>query len=92
MADTKTYISGHPIKLVDNKDGTFSLGVSGISLDIGDLDLDDFKAKDIPKYSWFVGGTPPTPVEEFAWGMEFNKNTGKLTVYCWTGDNWVGVE
>jgi hypothetical protein len=46
----------------------------------------------IPEYAWFSDDvTKPTPTEDFAWGNEFNKVTGELKVYGWTGVTWVEV-
>ncbi|OQC75279.1 MAG: hypothetical protein BWX44_00010 [Spirochaetes bacterium ADurb.Bin001] len=46
----------------------------------------------IPEYAWFSDDvTKPTPTEDFAWGNEFNKVTGELKVYGWTGTVWMEV-
>lgn len=46
----------------------------------------------IVEYAWFSDDiTKPTPTEGFAWGNEFNKTTGELIVYGWTGAAWVEV-
>ncbi len=96
MADTKTYISGHPIKLVDNNDGTFNIGVnSGFTVDelVSSLELNKLEIKDIPKYTWFTeDDSAPTPTEVFAWGLMFDKETGVIKVYGWAGDKWVEVD
>lgn len=39
MADTTTYINAHPIKLVDNGDGTYSFGVSNGESAVTVIDL-----------------------------------------------------
>lgn len=46
----------------------------------------------IPEYAWFSDAAiKPTPAEAFAWGNQFNKVTGELKVFGWTGTAWVEV-
>ncbi len=47
--------------------------------------------KSTAEYSWLTGGTMPTPIEDFAWGVEFNASTGAITAYGWSGSVWVEV-
>lgn len=45
----------------------------------------------IVEYAWFDGDAEPTPTEAFAWGVKFNKTTGVVTNYGWSGTAWVEV-
>ena len=46
----------------------------------------------IPEYAWSMGAEQPIPADQtkFAWGYEFEPNTGDITTYGWSG-TWVEV-
>lgn len=45
----------------------------------------------ISEYAWITGDTPPTPLEGFAWGYEFDPDNGTVTKHGWSGQAWVDI-
>ena len=86
MTDRVVYIGGNPVKLIDNGDGTFSIGTSADVTVNADVSV----TGSIAEYMWDASDPNPDPGANVrAFGVKHD--AGVFTPYYWDGTSWEAI-